>query len=475
MLKQRITAKTWGLAPTALVMLTLLSDGHYAQGQEPVAEPLPTLILFIGDGLDDQHVTMGRNYLAGQQGTLVMDTLPIRSAVQVETVSSDGMPVYVADSANTATSLAAGIITSIGRVGTDPRNKPVPSLLESAAHAGLRTGIISSASVTDATPAAFLAHVAKRGCENPAIILGGRRYGQMFEGCPTDARGNGGQGSVAEQIAASAADLVLGGGLEHFVIPDADTGRSALDEAKDNGFIITKNLTELREADTQQPVLGLFANSHLPVRMQGTDGRTAEAPEPSLLNALDWRLGSVTQPPAMDCELNPRFAGTPDLATLTSIALDRLSIDNTQGLFLMVESASIDKESHDRNPCGSIGEIEQLEEAIAVALAYADEHPNTLILVTADHAQAAQIVPEPSLFASIPVPIYSPGKVARVRTPEGGIMRINYATNLFESEEHTGANVPLFALAPHGTVIPGFLRQRDVYALMMDYLGLDQP
>ena len=57
----------------------------------------------------------------------------------------------------------------------------------------------------------------------------------------------------------------------------------------------------------------------------------------------------------------------------------------------MVESASIDKQSHERKPCGSIGELEQLEEALTAALTYAQSHPNTLILVTADHSQAAQL------------------------------------------------------------------------------------
>ena len=63
----------------------------------------------------------------------------------------------------------------------------------------------------------------------------------------------------------------------------------------------------------------------------------------------------------MTCELNPDFSETPSLAQMTEIAIDHLSGKNEKGFFLMVESASIDKQSHRRNPCGSIGEIEQLE------------------------------------------------------------------------------------------------------------------
>jgi alkaline phosphatase len=176
----------------------------------------------------------------------------------------------------------------------------------------------------------------------------------------------------------------------------------------------------------------------------------------------------------MACEPNPAFAGTPTLAEMTEIAIDRLSAANNKGFFLMVESASIDKQSHGRNPCGSIGEIAQLEEALAVAMAFAEAQPNTLVIVTADHAQAAQILPEPTLLGRDEMGYASPGKIARVVTPEGSLMRINYATTDRSSELHTGANVPLFANEPGHTVLQPFMRQRDVNAAMMNYLGLAQ-
>ena len=53
------------------------------------------MILIIGDGFDDQHVTMGRNYLVGMSGKLILDTMPYRASVQVETVSEQGQPLYV--------------------------------------------------------------------------------------------------------------------------------------------------------------------------------------------------------------------------------------------------------------------------------------------------------------------------------------------------------------------------------------------
>ena len=117
------------------------------------------LILIIGDGFDDQHVTMGRNYLVGMSGKLTVDTMPYRASVQVETVSEQGQPLYVADSANTATSLATGGVTQIGRIATDIEDNDLTTIAERAMHDGFRVGLVTTSSLTDATPASFLAHV----------------------------------------------------------------------------------------------------------------------------------------------------------------------------------------------------------------------------------------------------------------------------------------------------------------------------
>ena len=232
------------------------------------------------------------------------------------------------------------------------------------------------------------------------------------------------------------------------------------------------NAAQLASAAPDKRLLGLFAGSTLPVRLQGEDGREAEAPQPSWLNRLHHYLGSVTLPAPMVCEPNPDFNTVPTLQQMTDAALHHLSHDNDTGFFLMVESASIDKQSHERKPCGSIGEMEQLEEALASALAFAQTHPHTLVLVTADHSQAAQLVPYESLFAAFPIPIYTPGKVARIITPEGGHMAVNYATNNFKQEEHTGAAVPLFGNSESLGRIPPFIQQPQIFAITRDYLGL---
>jgi alkaline phosphatase len=116
--------------------------------------------------------------------------------------------------------------------------------------------------------------------------------------------------------------------------------------------------------------------------------------------------------------------------------------------------------------------VEQLNEALQSALAFAEQHPRTLILVTADHAQAAQMIPYESLFADYPIPLYTPGKIARLITPEGSHLAVNYATTTFQMEEHTGANVPLFGNRESLGLVPPFVQQPQLFEISRQYLGL---
>lgn len=433
------------------------------------------VILIIGDGMDEQQVTIARNYLRGASGELLLDRMPLRGASHILTItdSEDGKPVYVADSANTATSMATGVVTSRGRIATAAgSDAPLTSIAEMAARAGLRTGLVTTSSVTDATPAAFAAHINFRLCENPDMMEIVAYRGIELGSCRQFLKANGGGGSIAEQLAESSLHIVLGGGARHFEPNAEDSAESVADLARDNGFRVVYNADELASAKPGERLLGLFSRSTMPVRLQGQDGRLAEEPETSFLHNLHRYLGEVSLPSPMRCEPNPEHAGLPSLKSMTDVALAQLSHDNPRGFFLMIESASIDKQAHERKPCGSIGELEQLEEALASVLAFAGEHPDTLVIVTADHSQAAQIIPDESLFSAYPIPTYTPGKLARIVTPEGSIMSINYATTNFMMEEHTGAAVPLYGNEQARHIVPPFVRQPELFGIMRDYLGL---
>ncbi len=474
-------------SPARCLLATTLLPCALAMAQDD-AEVTPNLatqeprhvILIIGDGMDEQQITIARNYLKGAAGQLQMDKMPLRSAVQVLTIENrqGGKPVYVADSANTATSMATGVVTSRGRISTRAgstragSDDSIKTIVELAAEAGLRSGIVSTANVTDATPAAFAAHINFRLCENPQSMVDVNYRGITLGDCSQHLKARGGKGSIAEQLADSTLHVILGGGRKHFAPQAEGDNVSVSARAQRNGFQLVENTRELEGATPGKPLLGLFSKGTMPVRLQGEDGRKAEEPEPSLLNHLHDYLGDVELPAPMRCEPNPSHAGMPSLKQMTEVALRHLSHNNDSGFFLMIESASIDKKSHERRPCGSIGEVAQLEEALDSALAFAELHPRTLVMVTADHSQAAQLIPYESLFAAYPIPTYTPGMLARIVTPEGSHMAINYATTNFKMEEHTGAAVPLFSNSEGMGRIPAFIQQPQVFDISRDYLGL---
>lgn len=456
---------------------TLIAAGLLMANAVTVADSEKrNVILIIGDGMDDQQITIARNYLKGASGRLELDKLPLRSTSQVITVdeTSPRLPVYVADSANSATAMATGVVTSRGRIATTPgTDRDITTIAEHLKAIGFSTGIVSTASITDATPAAFISHIASRVCENPTSMFPSDDTPSWVDpdACINDQVGQGGPGSIAQQIAKGPHDIILGGGRKHFEPIGEGSDKTLLQLAADNGYQIIDNVDQLGTTQPNAKVLGLFSSSTMPTRLRGQDGRRAEKPKPSLLNRIDWRLGSVEHPEPMTCEKNPKFAGMPSMVDMTDAAINHLAQQPGKGFFLMVESASIDKQSHKRNPCGSIGELAQLDETLQVALKFAKQQPNTLILVTADHGQAAQIIPMPSMYAKSGVPVYSPGHVALILTPQNQVMGINYATNdLPPAEEHTGTSVPLLANDEGVGRVPAMLMQPEIFRVMKDYL-----
>lgn len=457
---------------TAAALLLALACHAAATAQDAGARsaPAPKVILIIGDGMDQNQITIARNYLAGYNGRLTLDTLPVRSAVQLQTLVEEDprLPEYVPDSANTATSMATGIVTSAGRIATTAgTDRDAPTIMELAAEAGFGTGIVATSSVTDATPASFVAHVSFRLCEAPRTMVSRNAQNPAFStNCSTDLKANGGKGSIAEQIAASRVDVVLGGGERNFAQPaEGETTKTVRDLAIDNGYRVIGTAAELAALPRGGRVLGLFAPGTMPVQWRGAGDAKAERVQ---RNAE----GRVVPPAPFACEPEPTFAAMPTLAGMAQAALTRL--DDGRGFVLMIESASIDKQAHLRRPCGSIGELEQLDDTLALVLEFARAHPETLVLVTADHGQAALLVPETSMLAAFNAA--SPGHFARLRTPEGALMGVNYATNDSNvQEDHTGADVPLFAFGAGAESIPAWLRQTDVFHVMVRHLGLTPP
>jgi alkaline phosphatase len=456
------------LLVTALVFLAISSLPGCSATPKSTIDAAPKVVLFIGDGMDDQQITIARTYIAGSRGRLSMDSMPFRGSVRVLGVSEDDPTqfIYVTDSASSGTAMSTGVRTSFARIATTASSDAdLTTIMEMASAAGMATGIVTTASVTDATPASFVAHSNHRWCQGPDSMSG--EYERMpilnFD-CEYRSKANGGPGSIAEQLSVSGLDLLLGGGTKHFEQPvEASDASNVLDLARSSGFSVAFNRGDLLKLSDARRVLGLFAEDTMPVMLRGV-GNAKAAP-------ITRDDGEIQEPVSFSCEPNPDFSGMPTLAEMTGFALDHMP--EAGSFVLMIESASIDKQSHVRQPCGHIGELGQLDEAVALALAYSERHPETLVLVTADHAHIAHIIFEPNFLAS--TGFSSPGHVARVNTPEGGTIRINYAGTDFPVQDgHSGAQVPLLASGPGASDLPIFLEQTDIFEIMSNYLNLAQ-
>ena len=450
------------LVPVLVAGCLLMVPGADRRVVGQTVETAQNVVLFIDDGVDDHQLTIARNYLLGSSGAFVFETFDHRAVARVLTVLEDDprRPEYVGDSASGGTAIATGVVTSRRRIATRAgTGESVPTLLEVVGDK--RTGIVTTSSITDATPASFVAHIRSRYCQGPFEMLPTARDPR----CPGDLKGNGGAGSIAEQIAASGVDLLLGGGYSYFDQPD-EAGVSVLDRARDAGYQIVRDADALdAAARIPGPLLGLFGGATLPVEWIGEGGEQAR---PVRLAAN----GEAIAPEPFRCVENPEFGARPTLKAMTQLALTRLE-STESGFVLMIESASIDKQAHAGNPCGQIGETRALDEAVQVAVTFQERHPDTLILVASDHGHSPQIVPWPSLFAALrDEPQYPPGKVARVRTPEGGVMAVSYGTNEHYREEHTGTDVPVYAQGPGAAAVRGLIRQSDLFGIVRRALAL---
>ncbi len=405
------------------------------------------VILLIGDGMGDSEITVARNYAMGAGGFFTgIDALPITGQYTHYSLDKKtGKPTYVTDSAASGTAWATGVKTYNGAIGVDIHEAAHPTLIELAKAAGIGTGNVSTAELQDATPAVQIAHVTQRKCYGPVATA---------EKCPTNALENGGKGSITEQLINARADVTLGGGAKSF----SETARAGdwkdktlREQAEARGYKIVTTADELlnvQKASDAQPVLGLFADGNMPVRWQG--------PQAS-------HYGNVEKEP-VTCKPNEkRTSAIPTLAQMTKKAIDLLKT-NEKGFFLQVEGASIDKQDHAANPCGQIGETVDLDEAVQEALKFAKADGNTLVIVTADHAHASQIVEADAK---------APGLTQALMTKDGAVMAVSYGNSDDASDQgHTGAQLRIAAYGPYAANVTGLTDQTDLFYTIRDALGL---
>ncbi|MFC4328472.1 alkaline phosphatase [Streptomyces andamanensis] len=408
------------------------------------------VILLIGDGMGDSEITLARDYTVGADGRLNMDKFPLTGAYTTYAVHADGTPDYVTDSAASGTGWATGHKTVNGRISKTPgSDKAVPTILELAQRNGYATGSVTTAELTDATPAVLASHVTDRSCQGPADMAK----------CPKDTVKAGGPGSIAEQSVDHKVDVLFGGGRQRFdqkITEGRYKGLTVTQQAQKLGYQVVTDNASMKAARPGKPVLGLFADGNVPVEWTGKGAAVGG-----------------TAPQRCVTSNSERPASTPSLADSATKAIQLLEAKQKQGhghgrsdkgFFLQIEGASIDKQDHAADPCGQIGETAAFDRAVKVARDYAAKHPDTLVVTTADHGHSSQIVP---------VDAMPPGLSSTLVTDEGQQLKVNYSTNTpGQSQEHTGTEVRIAAQGPQAFRVLGVTNQTDLFTTVREALRL---
>ena len=334
-----------------------------AQGDGPRAR---NVILVLGDGLAAAHRTaarvVARGYTHGKANApLAMDTMEATGQVMtsslnaIVTDSAPGMASY--STGHKAANNMEGVYPDNTRDPFDnPRVEYLGPLLRRTRGPGFAVGIVTTADVTDATPAANAIHTADRNAA-PGIAA---RF--------VDERGRIGL------------RVLMGGGSRHFA-PKGSPGSSRQDardlgaELQAAGFTRVASRSQLLALDAGAPpeaLLGLFHPRHMPV-------------------AFD-KVGAGRYSDELARPAHAGFTDPPMLEEMTRAALRTLEAHAPDGFYLLVEGASIDKQAHAVDAERTIWDVIELDRAIAVALDFArrtntdaDPANDTLVIVTGDH------------------------------------------------------------------------------------------
>lgn len=456
------------------------------------------VILFIGDGLGWNTVQAANlivNPYSPKDGTPTGKLAMMSNLSGMATINTSAYDSALADSANTASSIATGqkIMVNALNVYPDntedtldnPRVEPISSMLKRSM--GKSIGIVSSAYGTDATPAAFASYTRRRADRQ----------------------------NIADQYFTGGIkpDVMLFGGSRDF-IPSTSLGSKRKDntdwitKSEELGYKFVSTRTELNAADTDK-LFGLFNIGNIPSYLDRAQYKTKE--------------------------MLKDFTDMPYIWDTTKKAVETLE-KNPNGFFLMVESGMIDKYEHPLDWQRAIWDVIELDKAVAWAKEYAQKNPDTLVIVTADHAHSISVyggydatkgpgqrdavgvyadagfptygdkldqngIPLPETnrtyavgFAAVPDycetylgrkiyldPTVSNGKTGTearyVPNPkvcdEGAIKRTGNLPHKSSQGVHTADPLPLFAFGPGSEYFFGVMDQTEIFFQLAKALGLD--
>lgn len=240
----------------------------------------------------------------------------------------------------------------------------IPLLTATQRLTGGHVGIVSTAFIADATPAALTAHTRARS-EYGAVV-------DSFLNGITNYTWTNWTGP----------DVLFGGGAEQFFPPSKGgvtyQGKDYYAEFAKKGYQVLQNRTALLAAPSDKRSLGIFSVSNMAKWLDRNVYR----------NNLNKSLS-----PAGD---NKTALDQPGLKEMTLKAIDILQTrSGDKGWFLMSEAASIDKMMHVLDYDRALGELLELDDTIKATIAQLNKTNTlreTLILVTADHGHGFDVM-----------------------------------------------------------------------------------
>jgi alkaline phosphatase len=379
------------LVPLVLLCLLAAVSCNNTQKEEPQVK---NVIYLIGDGMGFGAVT---SLLLTEDDVTGFEQAPVIGLN--ETCSANN---YVTDSPAGGTALATGVRTRNGYCGLDPEGNQLTSILRKAQAMGKKTGIVVNTTLTEATPASFYAGVTSRK--------------MTYE--------------IAQQFTESGVDVAIGSGLDYFIgRPDSlDLTATLIDK----GYDVYLNWSSVLNTSSDRFV-GILPMADVHRQESGRSEAGAAAGHEVCLAA---RLAAASGEEGASDLSEPEVY----LQKATAKALETLSRDNEQGYFLMIESALIDGYGHNNDSEGMIAEMKEFDALLRQLVAYVDQNPETLLVVTADHETGGTWL------------TYTGYEV-------GGSSPI---TMSYSSRGHSGVVVPIFAYGEGAESFAGVMKNIDI-------------
>ena len=318
---------SWLLRIQSLLMIAAFfwpSALTVAQPRSPATSP-KYVFLFLSDGGGMAHLEIALQYRRHilNEDFIIVDKIMKEGSVGVMTThAADSLST---DSAAAATALAGGCKANLGALGVCADGTIAISAMELASRRGMRLALITNSTVYDASPAAFLCHVANR-----------RDYA-----------------AIVSRYLDLAPDVLMGGGKEQFLAKTQNASISAEGDAlgafRRKNYRLVEDKTELEQANSGK-LLGLFAAKE------------------------------------MSFEIDRDKAREPSVYDMTRAAIKVLHDHNSRGFFAFIESENIDTAAHLSDITSVIHDYREFDRAVGLAYEFYRKYPReTLILVTSDH------------------------------------------------------------------------------------------